>query len=432
MGYEGASLIPAQFAGCFFQGCFDLPAQDFHSLSVSFRGILDRTFSGRTAMKLLHICAVGFTVKNLLLPQIDYFRDRSVAVEVACSPGAEVKQLQQAGYIIHPITIDRRIAPMANLRSVAQLAALMRRQQYDLVHVHTPIASVLGRVAAKLAVAPKVLYTAHGFYFHDRMSPNKYRFYHSIERGAGWLTDWILTQSREDLETARQSGICANRASYLGNGVDLQRFRGGNLEPAQQQTLRRSLGLPDEAALIIGMTGRITEEKGYRELVEALARLREPFPQLHLLVIGGQLSSERDAFQEQLRDRIHQAGLADCVIFTGFRSDIPELLGLVDIFTLPSYREGLPRSILEAMAMELPVVATNIRGCREAVVEGETGFIVPPEDSDALAEALGKLLADEELRSRFGQAGRRRVEAEYDEQLVFQRLEACYKMLGVL
>ena len=383
-------------------------------------------------MKLLHICAVGFTVKNLLLPQINDCRDRGVAVEVACSPGLEVEQLQQAGYVIHPIAIDRRIAPLSNLRSVAQLAALMRRQQYDLVHVHTPIASVLGRVAAKLAGATKVLYTAHGFYFHDRMSPHKYRFYHSIERGAGWLTDWILTQSREDLATAQASGICANRSSYLGNGVDVTRFRRSNLVPDQQQALRRSLGLPETAFPIVGMTGRITEEKGYRELIEALAVLRGEFPRLHLLVIGGQLSSERDAFQEQLRDRIQQQGLADCVIFTGFRADIPELLGLVNIFTLPSYREGLPRSILEAMAMELPVVATNIRGCREAVVEGETGLIVPPQDSKALAEALRKLLADEGLRSRLGQAGRQRVEAEYDEQLVFQRLEACYKMLGLL
>jgi len=196
--------------------------------------------------------------------------------------------------------------------------------------------------------------------------------------------------------------------------------------------LRQSLNLPDSAFPIIGMTGRITAEKGYLELIEALAKLRFQFPNIHLLVIGGQLSSERDAFQSQLSQLIQQQNLDKYVTFTGFRSDIPELLGLVDVFTLPSYREGLPRSILEAMAMQLPIVATDIRGCREAVVDGQTGLIVPPQNSEKLAEALGKLLADASMRESFGKTGRQRVEAEYDERFVFERLAACYEELGIL
>ena len=384
-------------------------------------------------MKLLHICAVDFTVKNLLLPQILYFLEQGFLVEIACSPGLEIEHLQQQGYIMHPIQIDRRIDPVSNLKSIIQLTGLIRQGQYDLVHVHTPVASVLGRLAATLAGTKRIVYTAHGFYFHDDMSANRYRFYHTVERVAGWLTDRILTQSREDLATAQKTRLCPlNKLSYLGNGIDVARFQRANLKPEHQQRLRQSLNLPDAAFPIIGMTGRLTQEKGYLELIEALAILRSQFPTLHLLVMGGQLSSERDTFQSELTDQIAQRQLTDRITFTGFRADIPDLLGLVDVFALPSYREGLPRSILEAMAMELPVVATDIRGCREAVVDGETGFIVPPRQSAELAVALGKFLIDAELRSQFGRAGRRRVEATYDERLVFERLATCYRELGLV
>lgn len=384
-------------------------------------------------MKILHICAVGFTVKNLLLPQIDYFISKKTSVEIACSPGKEVDQLKQQGYIIYPIQIERRIAPISNLKSVYQLRKLIRKNQYDLVHVHTPVASVLGRIAAKLAGAKRVVYTAHGFYFHDRMPGRQYWFYHCVERVAGWLSDAILTQSREDLVKAEKTKLCnPKKLHYLGNGVDIKRFSRSQLSNEHQQQLRKTLNIPETAFPIIGMTGRITEEKGYLELIEALGQLRYQFPNVHLLVIGGQLSSERDAFESKLNNFIKQYELNYYITLAGLRSDIPELLGLVDVFTLPSYREGLPRSILEAMAMELPVVTTDIRGCREAVVNGQTGLIVPPRNSEKLADALGWLLADVDRRKTFGKAGRQRVETEYDERFVFERLQKIYQELGVL
>jgi glycosyltransferase involved in cell wall biosynthesis len=150
-----------------------------------------------------------------------------------------------------------------------------------------------------------------------------------------------------------------------------------------------------------------------------------------LIVIGGQLSTERDAFQDRLVDFIGEQGLDSHVTFAGFRDDVQDLLGLLDVFVLPSYREGLPRSVLEAMAMELPVVATRIRGCREAVVEQVTGLLVPARDSSALERAIVQVLSDPELAQRFGKAGRERVVTTFDEQFVFARLENYYRELGV-
>lgn len=385
-------------------------------------------------MKILHLCALGVTAEILLLPQIDYLLSRNLLVEIACSPGLEAEQMQQQGYAIHSVQIDRRIDPVANLASIYQLIKLFRHNQYDLVHVHTPIAAVLGRVAAKLAGVKRIIYTAHGFPFHDQSSPTEYRFYFTVEKLCAPLTDLILTQSYEDFITAQTTGLCLpNKVRYLGNGIDIDRFDRNRLDPIHQTKLRKSLGIPDTAGLIVGTIGRLTRKKGSGYLIEAAAKLLSQFPKLHILIIGGELSTDPEPFQVELVERIRTLGIENHVTLTGFREDIPELLELLDIFTLPTFtHEGLPRSIVEAMSMNLPVVATDIRGCREAVVHGKTGLIVPPQDSEKLAEALGKLLSNLDLRQVYGKAGRQRVETEYDERLVFKRLEECYQDLGIL
>ncbi|MCU0526343.1 MAG: glycosyltransferase family 4 protein [Elainella sp. Prado103] len=384
-------------------------------------------------MKILQVAAIGMTVKHLLKPQIDYFMEQGATVEIACSPDPEAEELQQQGYVIHPIPIERRILSFTNLTNLYRLSRLIRSHHYDLVHVHTPIAAVLGRVAAKLAGAQHIVYTAHGFPFHDRSSPWEYLTYFGIEKCCALFTDRILVQNEEDLMTSQDRGLCPlEKITYLGNGVDLDRFNRQQLQPNHQSQLRQQLHIPDSADLIIGTIGRLTPKKGSGYLIEAAAQLLPQFPNLHILIIGGQLASDPNPFEAQLTRHIRALGLTNQVTLTGYRDDIPQLLGLCDIFTLPTFtHEGLPRSILEAMAMELPVVSTDIRGCREAVISGRTGFIVPPQDSTKLADALRILLLDGNLRKSYGVAGRCRVESQYDEREVFYRLSECYQRLGV-
>lgn len=383
-------------------------------------------------MKVLHVCAVAFGLETLLLPQIDYLRGLGLEVHAACSPDPRVEKLRARGYTVHEIQIDRHISPAPNSKSVLDLVKLMREEKYDLVHTHAPVASVLGRVAAKLAGVPRIVYTAHGFYFHENMPRQKYALYHGVEKAVAQITDRILVQSQEDFDTAVTTGLgSAEKVRYLGNGIDLSRFDPGAVTEATRRRLRAELGVPNEHGPLIGITGRITEEKGFGELVDALSTMRKEFPKAHLIVIGGQLSTERDTFQDRLVDFIEDGGLDAQVTFAGFRDDVPDLLALLDLFVLPSYREGLPRSVLEAMAMELPVVATQIRGCREAVADGVTGLLVPPRDSVALARAMARVLRDSELARRFGKAGRERVKTTFDERFVFARLEKIYVELGV-
>jgi glycosyltransferase involved in cell wall biosynthesis len=383
-------------------------------------------------MKVLHVCAVAFGLETLLLPQIDFLRGRGLSVEAVCSPDPRVEKLRARGYTIHEVQIDRRVSPVPNSKSVLELSKLMRTQKYDLVHTHAPVASVLGRVAAKLAGVERIVYTAHGFYFHDDMPRQKYLLYHGIEKSVAQITDRILVQSQEDFDAAVTTGLgSAGKIRYLGNGIDLGRFDQASVDQERRRQLRKELGVPESRGPILGITGRITQEKGFGELIEAMSLLRADFPEAHLIVIGGQLSTERDAFQDRLVDFIGEQGLDSHVTFAGFRDDVQDLLGLLDVFVLPSYREGLPRSVLEAMAMELPVVATRIRGCREAVVEQVTGLLVPARDSSALERAIVQVLSDPELAQRFGKAGRERVVTTFDEQFVFARLENYYRELGV-
>ncbi|BAZ27949.1 putative group 1 glycosyl transferase [Cylindrospermum sp. NIES-4074] len=384
-------------------------------------------------VKILQICAIPATAKTLLLPQIQYLDSQKITVDIACSPGPEVNYLEEQGYKVYPVQIDRKISLISNLLSIYHLTKIIQHNQYNLVHVHTPIAALLGRIAAKLAGVKRIVYTAHGFPFHDLSSPNQYRFYFTAEKIAAFITDLILTQNYEDIATANKLGLCKKeKLCYLGNGVNIHRFQRDRLNLNHQNQLKKSLGIPENTNFIIGTVGRLTRKKGSAYLVEATAKLLPQFPNLHTLIIGSELSSDPEPIKAELIERIHALGIEQHVTFTGGRQDIPELLGLLDIFTLPTFtHEGLPRSILEAMSMGLPVVATDIRGCREAVVHEETGLIVPSQNSEKLAEALGKLLSNYELRQAYGKKGRQRIEAEYDERLVFQRLVQSYRQLGL-
>ncbi|MTJ50795.1 glycosyltransferase family 4 protein [Dolichospermum sp. UHCC 0259] len=384
-------------------------------------------------MKILHICAIGGTAKILLLPQIKYLLSQKFEVGIACSPGKEVEELQKNGYQIHPVNIDRKISLLSSLKSIYHLTKIIRQNQYDLVHVHTPIAAVLGRIAAKIAGVKCIVYTSHGLPFHDLSTPSQYYFYFIVEKLTALITDLILSQNYEDISTAKKLGLCPpEKLAYLGNGVDIDRFHRERLNPIHQSELRQSLGIPETANLIVGTIGRLTRKKGSGYLIEATAKLVDKFPNLHILIIGGQLSSDPEPFQTELMAKIRNLGIENHVTLTGNRQDIPEILGLLDVFTLPTFtHEGLPRSILEAMAMGLPVVTTDIRGCREAVLQEKTGLIVPSQDSDRLAEALAIMLSNSELRQAYGNEGRRRVTTEYNEDFVFERLTKYYQELGI-
>ena len=370
----------------------------------------------KASLRVCQLCAVDFTLKHLLMPLVEGMQEKGWNVTSVCSDGQYVAALRQQGYRHFPISISRDIYDVSShVRSVWLLYRLFRRERFDVLHVHTPIAALLGRIAGRLARVPLVIYTAHGFYFHDEMPKFKYRFYVLVEKLSGRWTDLLFTQSSEDAQVAVAEGIATrSRVVDIGNGVNAELF-----DPAsdgRKLRVRMDLGIPAEA-FVVGVVSRLVREKGLVEFLEAAVELGKSFPNAHFLLVGERLSSDHDASIEGALQAA-QKQLGSRLAAVGYRADVSDLLGAMDVFCLPSYREGMPRSIIEAMMMALPVVATNIRGSREEVVAEETGLLVPIRNSNALLQALRRLITDPELLRRMGKSGRQRALELYDERRV--------------
>lgn len=386
------------------------------------RGRYGQRIAGQEEVRVCQLCAVDFTLRHLLLPLVDGMQNQGWRVTSVCSDGKYVSELRKRGYAIETVVLSRNLFDVySHLRALWGLYRLFRRERFDVLHVHTPIAALIGRIAGKLAGVPLIVYTAHGFYFHDEMPRWRYRFFVLLERLSGRLTDCLFTQSSEDAEVAVAVGISsAGNVCAIGNGVDVDLFN--SIDIARRNGVRASIGIPEDA-FVIGVVSRLVREKGLVEFLNAAVVLSGRFQNAHFLLIGERLSSDHDASIANELEAA-QGELGPRLAALGYRSDIADLLGAMDVFCLPSYREGMPRSIIEAMMIALPVVATNIRGAREEVVPGVTGLLVPTKSSEALVAALGSLIADPDLARRMGQSGRQRAIALYDErQVVAKQLE---------
>ncbi len=381
--------------------------------------------------KILQLTAIDLTIWAFLPPLLERLRSAGLQVQLACSPGPHLEELQAQGYRVHRIRIARRLVSLEHLRALWQLYRLMKRERFDLVHVHTPVAGALGRLAARLAGVPLIFYTSHGFYLPQTGFGLPRRFFLAIERFLGQrCTDFLFTVSGEDRELAIREKIAPPERVLWTQGVGLDTARYGQvLSEPQKTALRRSLELAPQDR-VIGFIGRLVREKGIEELLLALAQVCERFPNAKLLLIGETLPSERDrGTGRRIARLIRENQLDSSVRLVGFRQDIPELLALMDLFVLPSHREGMPRSLLEAMAASLPVVATDIRGCREEVVDGRTGLLVSVGDVSDLAQAIMRLLSDGELARKMGQAGRERASELFDDRVVLERQIEVYRQL---
>jgi glycosyltransferase involved in cell wall biosynthesis len=366
-------------------------------------------------MKICQLCAVDFTLHHFLLPLMRAIRAEGHEVVGVCADGPLLAKARAEGFRIEAVGFVRGYDPRDHARALGELVRLFRRERFDLVHVHTPVAALIGRVAARLAAVPRIVYTAHGFYFHERMSAPRRAAFQALEWFSGRFTDLLFTQAEEDAATARRLRLSRGPVHAIGNGADPARWHPPGADGARER-LRGELGA-GAGDVVIAMVGRLVAEKGYPELFAAMREVPA-----RLWVIGERLSSDHaPAIDQALAALNADRDLASRVRLLGYRADVPDLLRAADIFTLPSHREGMPRSILEAMLTGLPVVATDIRGSREEVVAGETGLLVPVGDRAALAAALRLLVADGGLRARMGAAGLARARDLHDESRVIAR-----------
>jgi len=366
-------------------------------------------------MKICQLCAVDFTLFHFLLPLMRAMREAGHEVVGVCRDGPFADRVRAEGFRVEAVDFRRNYDLLRHARAYGEMVRLFRRERFDLVHVHSPIAALISRLAAARAGVPQTVYTAHGFYFHERQPWWLRSAFIGLEWIGGRFTDVLFTQSAEDAETAQRFRLCrGGLIEAIGNGVDPGRFRPA--DAAERWALREKMGASPEDVVIL-MIGRLVAEKGYPELFSAMADVNA-----RLWVVGERLESDHAQSVAEAIARVEaDLELSRRISFLGYRRDVDDLLRAADIFTLPSHREGMPRSIIEAMMTGLPVVATEIRGSREEVVDGETGFLVPVRDSGRLADALRRLAADADLRRRLGNSGRERAITLFDEARVVAR-----------
>jgi glycosyltransferase involved in cell wall biosynthesis len=305
---------------------------------------------------------------------------------------------------------------LADLRAVGQLWRVLRAERPDILHTHNPKPGVYGRIVGRLARVPIVINTVHGLYATPDSSLLKRVVVYGLEWLASRFSDAELIQSPEDFDLLWRARIMPrSKLRLLGNGVDLDRFRPN---PELRRVVREELGLSEDQ-IAVGLVARLVEEKGVPELIEAARALGDRFV---VLIVGPPDPEKSDALPEALLTRAE----ADGVRFLGMRQDVERVYQGLDIFVLPSHREGFPRAAMEAAASGLPVIASDIRGCRQVVEDGVNGFLFPVKDVAALTEAISRIGDDDALRSSMSLASVDRARVHFDERQVVEKVMGAY------
>jgi len=367
-------------------------------------------------LKILEVTNVDFSLRHFLLPLMRAMRARGHEVVGMCAEGALLDDIRAEGFRIVAVPFARRVSPLAHLRAFWELVRILRAERPDLVHAHMPISAFLARLAARVAGVPRVAYTCHGFLFNQPGGVARRGVGLLMEWIAGPLTDVFMTVSANEARDARRFWI-SRRAVAVGNGRSAAVFRP---DPAARARIRAELGTPPDRVVVVAVS-RLVRPKGYLELAAAMLAV----PDAELWVVGERLDSDRG---EDIAALLDAAGLGSRLRRLGYRNDVAAVLAAADIFALPSYYEGLPMSVIEAMLTGLPVVASDLPGTREQVLPGVTGLLVPPRDAESLAVALAALAGDHARRAALGEAGRQRALALFEETRVIER---TLDLLGV-
>ena len=381
-------------------------------------GLLRRRARPRSERVVVHVTTTDMSLDWLLGPQLVAFGDAGYEVVGMSAAGEHVERLTELG--VEHVAIEhftRSSSVVDDLRSFVELVAALRRLRPDIVHTHNPKPGILGRIAARLVGAPLVVNTQHGLWAQPTDRRRRRWPVYAAERIAAAFGDVELVQNPEDVTTLTDTlRIPAERVRLLGNGVDLGRFDPASVPADARARLRAEWGIADDEVLILGV-GRLVREKGIAEIFEAATAIGRPAR----IVLVGPVDDEK-------ADAIDPADAGD-VVLAGRRDDMPECYAAADVFITASWREGFPRSAMEAAAMGLPTIATDIRGNRQVVDDGVTGVLVPVRDPAALAAAVDDVAGDADRRQQMSAAARDRAAAEFDQQRVIDRTLAAYDLL---
>jgi glycosyltransferase involved in cell wall biosynthesis len=379
-------------------------------------------------LRVMVLTTVPITLAAFFEKQLRNLAEDGLEVHAVSSPGPVFDRLDAGPLVMrHGVPMERQPNPWLDAQSLVLLLMLMRKVRPHVVHAHTPKAGLLGMLAAKLAGIPVRLYTVHGLPLETRTGLLR-RVLEMAERASARCSTRTYAVSPSVRSRVVELGLCPeDKVSILGDGscsgVDVDRFRIAD-GPEQRRAVRTALAIPEDAPLATYI-GRLSRDKGIEVLAAAWPALSRQVPSLHLLMAGEPDATDpvsAEAMQVLQNDpKIHLIGNVS-------PSAIPGLYAASDLTVLPTFREGLSQVALESGAMGVPIVSTRVCGL-DSVIDGVTGILVPPRDSQALADAMARLASDASLRSSLGQAARARISSHYSEQRVNQLWMTEYRRL---
>ena len=361
--------------------------------------------------KLLIVTTVPVTIKAFLLPFVHHFQSLGWQVDAMAQEVSQDSECVAACDRVWDIQWSRNVLDPRNLLSgVKRVKEVVAQGDYDLVHVHTPIAAFVTRYALKDLDKPKVVYTAHGFHFFHGNSALKNAIFFNLEKLAGKWTDCLVTINHEDETAAKKHNFLPVERIYYtrGIGVDTNRYASNQVSEEDVRQIRQELNLEPSDKLLLCIA-EFTPRKRHQDVLNALAKLNNP--QVHIALAGvGPL-------EEEIKQLAKNLNVDKQVRFLGFRQDIPTLIQAASAVLLVSQQEGLPRSVMEAMCLNTPVIGSNIRGTQDLLEDG-CGILVELGDTDDLAQAMRRIVEDPEEAQKIAQKAKVKI-ADYDiEQII--------------
>ncbi len=366
--------------------------------------------------KVLFCATVDYHFKAFHLPFMKWFQEQGWEVHVAANGDLKLPYVNKK----YNIPIQRSPLNIKNVKAFHELKSIINNNKYRIIHCHTPMGGMLARLAALRARkhGAKVIYTAHGFHFCQGSPSLNWIIFYPVERTLARGTDCLITINKEDYTRALSHGFKAgNIVCVHGVGVDTGRFK--PKEIGNKKELRQKNGYKPEDFLMV-YVAEFNKNKNQQFLLRVLARLKKTVPHVRLLLAGN------GPMLDYCRQLSQELDVSDRVEFLGYRKDIEKVLPMCDLAVAASFREGLPVNIMEAMACGLPVVATNNRGHKELVYNGESGWLIRSGDIDEMSAKIEMIARDCNLQNRLGNLGREIVEGKYAINRILDKMSAIY------
>ena len=343
--------------------------------------------------------------------------------ELACAPGGRLIDLVKSNNMkVRTFNnLVQPLHPLKDLMALMNLICFLKKNPYHIVHTHNSKAGFLGRLAAKLAGTTVIIHTVHGFAFHDQEPLYRQILFRSLERLASRWCDKMIFISQPLIDWAlRERIVGKEKILRVYSGIELDLFRPVTGE--RKNRIRKKWKLKRNDA-VIGIVSKLWDGKGHAVLINAFKELKKEIKDARLVIVG-----EGYLYDELLR-MVDMHCLKDSVLFTGFQMDVSEIISTFDVAVLPSFFEGMGRVLLEAMAMEKPVVASRVGGIPDLLEHGINGFLVRPGNVEELTEALKKILTDKGLAESMGKQGRKRIKEQFSADVMAQSVEKLYREL---